>query len=131
MAMMNDSKGGSNLAQSFLGNTATQAQPLPQITAPQGNFAAPQLPAPAAAPAPMPQAQPTERWTYLGKEIPADRARQLTYGFGSNAIRQRGQMPIREMIQAAPTLAPQPAYQPSQAALMARAINERAAARGK
>ena len=128
---MQDTKGGNNLAQSFLSNTATQAPAasMPQITRPQ-RFTAPQVQMPAPQAPQAPQTVTKDVWSYLGKEIPEARAKQLMYGIGSNAVRQRGQMPTMQRVTT--TQAPvQQAPQPRQSQLMAEAINRRAMERGR
>lgn len=125
---MQDTKGGNNLAQSFLSNTATQAPAasMPQIARPQ-RFTAPQVQMPAPQAPQAPQTVTKGVWTYLGKEIPEQRARQLMYGIGSNDATRHDPLPIMQRIKVQPQMAPQP----RQSQLMAEAINRRAMERGR
>lgn len=127
MAVMQPSKGGSNLAQSFLGNTATQAAPLPQITAPQG-FSTPQ-PAPMPAPQPIGTMAPPEmrkEWynTMTGEAMPNYRPRPWM-----SSMKDMGIIPAQREVPVAPAAQPQMAPQPSRYQQIAQAINDRAIAR--
>lgn len=126
MAVMGDSKGGGNLAQSFMNNTATQApQQLPAISAPQG-FSTPQ---PAMPPQPAPQApvmgSMAPRQIQNPRYNPGNGLRD-----GNPAMFETNGDPIPRFIDAPPP-APvaQPAPQPTRYQLIAQAINDRAAAR--
>lgn len=132
--MIDPSKGGSSLSQAFLQNQATQAGQLPTITQPQRE-GLPQI----APPAPRPQPAPV-----MGSMAPANPypMGDPQFNIGAFGAKEGGDFYMRRAAENQRRFSPfgmvgrgmpqqqQAPYQPSQAQLLARAINERAQGRG-